>query len=90
MVLGIHTCNRITENKDRKEVSYAMVQKFAKKFRELNGSTDCIDLLKCDLKSEEGQRFAKENNLFGTVCEKCITDSINIISELLEDKALLA
>ena len=90
MVLGIHTCNRITENNDRKEVSYAMVQKFAEKFRELNGSTDCIDLLKCDLKSEEGRRYAKENNMFETVCEKCITDSINIISELLEDKALLA
>jgi C_GCAxxG_C_C family probable redox protein len=90
MVLGIHTCNKITENKVRKEVSYAMVQKFAEKFRELNGSTDCIDLLKCDLKTEEGNRYAKENNLFETVCEKCIADSINIVNELLEEKALLA
>src|SRR5512133_1334381 len=64
MVLGIHTCNRITENNDRKEVSYAMVQKFAEKFRELNGSTDCIDLLKCELKSDADRRYAKENNLF--------------------------
>ena len=52
--------------------------------------TDCIDLLKCDLRSEEGQRYAKENNLFETVCEKCITDSVNIVNELLEDKAMLA
>jgi C_GCAxxG_C_C family probable redox protein len=90
MVLGIHTCNKIAENKERKEVTYGMVQKFAEKFRELNGTTDCIDLLKCEIKSDQGHRHAKENNLFETVCEKCISDSINIVDELLEDKALLA
>jgi C_GCAxxG_C_C family probable redox protein len=90
MVLGIHSCNKIAENKERKEVTYAMVQKFAEKFRQLNGTTDCIDLLKCEIKSDQGHRYAKENNLFETVCEKCISDSINIVNELLEDKALLA
>lgn len=90
MVLGIHACKKITENKERKEVTYTMVQKFTEKFRELNGTTDCIDLLKCEIKSDQGHQYAKENNLFQTVCEKCISDSINIVNELLEDKALLA
>ena len=80
MVLGIHNCKMFLDNKERKEATYSMIQKFSEKFKLLNGSTDCISLLKCDLKTEEGNRFAKENNLFGTVCEKCISDSIKIIS----------
>src|SRR5664279_3089050 len=82
MVLGIYNSKKLTENKDRKEASYAMIQKFSQEFKLLNGSTDCLKLLKCDLKTEEGNRYAKENNLFGTVCEKCISDSVRIIKSL--------
>ena len=82
MVLGFYNSKKLTDNKDRKEASYAMIQRFSKEFKLLNGSTDCLELLKCDLKTEEGNRHAKENNLFGTVCEKCISDSVRIISEL--------
>ena len=84
MVLGIYNCIKFSDNKERKEATYPMVQKFSEQFKHINGSTDCISLLKCDLKTEEGNRYAKENNLFGTVCEKCISDSIRIISELIE------
>jgi len=84
MVLGVYNCKKISDNKDRKEKTYAMVQKFSEKFKNINGSTDCRSLLKCDLKTEEGHRYAIEHNLFGTVCEKCISDSIGIIEELIE------
>jgi C_GCAxxG_C_C family probable redox protein len=84
MVLGVYNCKKFADNQVRKEKTYAMVQKFSKKFKEINVSTDCIDLIKCDLKTEEGHRFAKENNLFETVCEKCISDSVGIINELIE------
>jgi C_GCAxxG_C_C family probable redox protein len=82
MVLGVHSCKKSTDNKVRKELAYSKVQKFSKKFKEINGSTDCMDLLKCDLNTEEGNKYAKEHNLFGTICEKCILDSIRIIEEL--------
>jgi C_GCAxxG_C_C family probable redox protein len=84
MVLGVYNCKRISDNKERKEKTYAMVQKFSEKFKDLNGSTDCSALLKCDLKTEEGLHYAVVNNLFETVCEKCISDSIRIIEELVE------
>lgn len=82
MVLGIHTCNKVSDNKERKEKTYSLIQEFSRRFKKLNGTTDCIDLLKCDLKTEEGNRYAKEHNLFGTVCEKCISDSVAIINQL--------
>ena len=84
MVLGVHACRLYTGNKERKEVTYSLVQEFSKQFKKINGTTDCIGLLNCDLKTEEGNRFAKEHNLFGTVCEKCISDSISIVNQLLE------
>jgi C_GCAxxG_C_C family probable redox protein len=84
MVLGIYNCVRFSENNDRKEQTYSMIQKFSGKFKQINGSTNCMSLLKSDLKTEEGQRYAKENNLFETICEKCISDSIRIVEELIE------
>jgi len=83
MVLGVHTCKRHTDNKTRKEETYKLVQEFSKQFKQINGTTNCIDLLRVDLKTEEGNRIAKEKNLFGTVCEKCISDSIVIIEKLI-------
>jgi C_GCAxxG_C_C family probable redox protein len=84
MVLGVNTCKRYTDNKTRKEETYKLVQEFSRRFKHINGTTDCIELLQCDLKTEEGNRIAKEKNLFGTVCEKCISDSIGIIEELIK------
>jgi len=85
MVLGVYNCNKFADNNERKEKTYSMVQKFSEKFKKINGTTDCISLLKCDLKTDEGHRYAKDNNLFETVCEKCISDSISIINELIEN-----
>lgn len=85
MVLGINNGKKYSENVQKKEVTYKMIQRFSEKFKTINGSTDCRSLLKCDLRTEEGHRFAVENNLFGTTCEKCISDSIRIIDEILEN-----
>ena len=82
MVLGIINSKKYTNNTERKEGTYSMVQKFSEKFKTIHGSTDCKSLLNCNLKTEEGHRYAKENNLFGTICEKCISDSIRIVEEL--------
>jgi len=84
MTLGIFNCGKFADNVSRKEATYVMVQEFSKKFNQIHGTTDCNSLLKCDLKTEEGHKYAKENNLFGTVCEKCITDSIKIVKLLTE------
>jgi len=84
MVLGIFNCRNHTDNTSRKEATYPMVQEFSKKFTQIHGTTVCRSLLKCDLNTGEGHRYAKENNLFDTVCEKCIKDSIIIVNQLIE------
>ena len=63
MVLGIHYCSKFTDNKDRKEATYSAIQKFADRFKSIHGTLDCKSLLNCDLKTEEGHRYLKENRL---------------------------
>jgi len=85
MVLSIYNSNRYTNLKDKKEETYSMIQKFSNKFKSIHGTIECKSLLNCDLKTEEGQNYFKENRLSEMVCEKCILDSIRIIDELIEE-----
>lgn len=82
MVIGIYNCKLFTDNKERKEKTYSMIQKFDDKFNSIHGTTDCKTLIKCDIKSDEGHNYAKKNNLFEIVCERCIKDSMKIVDEL--------
>lgn len=83
MVLGIWNCKKHSDNKIRKEETYRMIQQFSDRFKSQFGTLNCKSLLKCDLKTEEGQQYLKEHNLVEDVCEKCIIGSIRIIEGLI-------
>jgi C_GCAxxG_C_C family probable redox protein len=84
MAIGVYNCKRFTDNKDRKEETYAMVQRFNDRFVSLNGTTECRKLINCDLTTEAGRIYAHDHQLFEKVCEKCISDSVNILEDLIE------
>ena len=87
MVLGVYNCNNSPDNLTRKNNTYAMVRQFDEKFTTIYKTTTCKELLKCDLQSEDGHQFAKENGLFEKVCEKCLRDAVAIVEELIvQDK----
>lgn len=81
MVLGMYNSNKIADIALRKELTYQMVQDFVKKFKKLNGNSDCRLLLNCDLNSEEGHALFNKLNLREKVCEKCIIDAVRILEE---------
>jgi C_GCAxxG_C_C family probable redox protein len=85
MVMGIHYCRKYSDIKERKEVTYAAIQKFVKEFKSIHGTVNCMELINCDLKTEEGHRFLKESNLSETVCEKCLADAIRIMDEIIKE-----
>jgi C_GCAxxG_C_C family probable redox protein len=84
MAIGLNNRAKINDNAELKEVTYSMVRKFNHQFKSLNGSTDCQVLLNCDLKTEEGRKYAHDHQLFEKICEKCITDSVRILNEMME------
>jgi len=83
MVMGIHYCRKYTGNKERKETTYAAIQRFSKEFTVLHGTMNCMELINVDLKTEEGHCKLKESNLSENVCEKCILDAIRITEDIL-------
>lgn len=82
MVLGVHNCKKYSDNADRKANTYSMIQEFDRKFKAIHGTSSCKSLLGVDLRTEEGQKILKEKNLHDIVCDKCISDAINIVEEL--------
>ncbi len=83
MVIGLYSSKLHQDNISRKNHSYALIQQFDQKFKSIHHTTQCIELLKCDLRSENGHAYAVENKLFEKVCEKCIRDAIGIVEELV-------
>lgn len=82
MVIGLYASKKNQDNISRKNSSYAMIQQFDQRFKSLHQTTQCRDLLNCDLKTDEGHAFAVENKLFERICQKCITDAVVILEEL--------
>jgi C_GCAxxG_C_C family probable redox protein len=85
MVLGIYYCSKFTDNKDRKEATYSAIQKFTDRFNSIHSTLNCKSLMNCSLRTEEGQKYIKDNNLHEKVCEKCIADAIMIVDELTSE-----
>jgi C_GCAxxG_C_C family probable redox protein len=83
MVIGMYTSQKYKDNISRKNHSYAMIQQFDQRFKSIHHSTQCNELLKCDLRSEEGHVYAVENQLFEKICQKCIADAVVIVEELV-------
>lgn len=82
MVIGLHNSKMHRDNSSLKEVSMLMIQEFTQKFVEKNGTINCKSLIKCDLNTDEGQKYFADNKIADTICSKCISDSIRIINEL--------
>ncbi len=67
------------------EKAAQMIQKFTADFIEKYGHADCFNLIGVDLNTEEGQKEAKEKNLYELKCEKFIVE----IVEMLEKEYLI-
>lgn len=84
MLIGLkHGKSRVDDN-EAKEKTYELVQEYTNRFIALNGSVKCKELLACDISIPEQMQYAKEQQLFTTICTKMVKDSSEIVEELLE------
>jgi C_GCAxxG_C_C family probable redox protein len=83
LVFGLKYGKVVPEDEESKEHTYALVQKFAEKFRALHLSLDCRDLLGADINTDEGSKIIKDQNLFRTRCPQYVRDAAAIVEELL-------
>lgn len=84
MVLGMY-CSREGSGCNDEDKLYSLIQKFNAEFKQRNrNTTQCRELLNCDLNTDEGQIKFYENDLGNKVCQMCINSSVQILRELLK------
>jgi C_GCAxxG_C_C family probable redox protein len=84
MAIGLKFGRGLGDEKSAAENTYSLAGKFMKRFTDKYGSCLCRDLLDgCDLMSEAGRNFYKENDLSGEICRPCVADAVGFLGDLL-------
>jgi hypothetical protein len=65
------------------EKTTRLVNVFVERFKSLNGSIVCRELLDCDLSTEQGQRAFVDKKLRDKLCTKFVRDAATIVKDLL-------
>lgn len=85
MVLGLKYGHFEIGDLQSKLKTNQICEDFLDEFKLQNGSYLCNDLLKCDISTEEGVKFALDNNLFTEFCPKMVKSAVEITEILLND-----
>ncbi|WP_407422817.1 C-GCAxxG-C-C family protein [Methanobrevibacter sp.] len=68
---------------DSKTKSNEVCEKFLDEFEKENRSYICRELLNCDIRTEEGVKYALDNNIFKEFCPKMIESATKITENYL-------
>ncbi|MFA6128918.1 MAG: C-GCAxxG-C-C family protein [Bacteroidales bacterium] len=83
MVIGMYNSQLYPDNQTRKEKSYQMIQDFNSRFLEIHLSTKCMNLIDCDLNTDEGRALVKERRIHETICEGCLATSVRVLNDMI-------
>jgi C_GCAxxG_C_C family probable redox protein len=84
MALGLKYGRGAQQDRSVVEQAYQKTQELMAAFERVHGSCTCRILLSgCDLRTPEGQRFFKENDLFHKTCARCVQTVSEILAGML-------
>lgn len=82
MVLGLMKGEQVNNNDELKEKAYGGVKELTRKFVDAYKTTQCRDLIGCDLNTAEGAAKFKEDNMMENVCAPCVVKAVEILEEI--------
>jgi C_GCAxxG_C_C family probable redox protein len=82
MVLGLINGEKVNNNEDLKSSSYSSVKELMAKFNEAYGTTQCGELIGCDLNTPEGSARFRDENMMENVCAGCVEKAVEILETL--------
>lgn len=85
LVLGLKYGKNDEADTYSKALNYLLVKDFAARFRKLNGSINCKELLGYDLGDEKQLNAARQTDIFQTKCVKCIKDAVAILEDIIAE-----
>ena len=80
LVLGLKYGSTIASEKG---IVCGPIKEFVQRFEARNASIGCQELLDCDISTPAGDKAARENNLYTTICPKLVQDAAEILEEML-------
>lgn len=82
MVLGILKGEEVNNNEELKSAAYGGVKELIRDFVATYKTTQCRELIGCDLNTQEGSAKFKEEKILETVCAGCVKKAVEIIEEI--------
>jgi C_GCAxxG_C_C family probable redox protein len=83
MVIGLKYGRTAVQDTQSHENTNRLVKEFVDRFKSLNGSILCRELLGCDLSTPDGLKTFVEKKLRDTLCPKFVRDATEIVEQLL-------
>jgi C_GCAxxG_C_C family probable redox protein len=85
MVIGLKYGRIAVTDTKSHEKTNRLVKEFSDRFKSLNGSIVCRELLGCDLSTPDGSKTFVDKKLRDTLCSKLVRDAAEIVEQLLEE-----
>ena len=82
LVIGLKHGQADSTDADAKQKCNAEAEAFHRRFRTVNGSIVCRDLLECDIMTADGREAAVLKGLFKTKCTGFVVSAIQILQEM--------
>lgn len=86
MALGMKYGQVQAEDQETKYAMYALTTEFQRRFKEINDTIICKELLGHDISTEEGREQIHSKNLGRNRCDGLIADAVAIVEEMLQEK----
>lgn len=83
MVLGLKYGRTAVQDTKSHEKTNRLVREFVDKFKSVNGSIVCRELLGCDLSTPDGLKTFVDKKLRDGICTKLVRDAAEIVEQLL-------
>lgn len=85
LVLGLKYGHYNAADNEQKSRAYQISVEFTRRFREMNGSVVCRDLLGYDLTDPSEMACIKEKGLFSSICPKMVESAVTILESILAE-----
>lgn len=82
MVLGLIKGEEVNNNDELKSSAYGGVKELTREFVASYNTTQCRDLIGCDLNTPEGAAKFKEEKIMENVCAPCVEKAVKILEKL--------
>ena len=60
--------------------------KMMDRFAQVCGSYLCNDLLGCDISTNEGVKYARENRLFTEFCPEMVANAVDVLEQIISEQ----